>query len=209
MSPEINNIIIEELKKDNSVTLNELKRNLQDKGINISRTTLYNRLKENGLIFKNPVYKPAISENNKVIRINWAKNHMETNWKQIIFTDETSIQLYKNSRGRWMFEYEKNYVNIFKHPLKRHVWGSISYNGIEKIYIFSDNMTKETYLYILNSVVKKDIKKSKFIYQDDNDPKHLANIVKEWFVKNNIPHLDWPPSSADLNPIENVWKLLK
>jgi hypothetical protein len=47
------------------------------------------------------------------------------------------------------------------------------------------------------------------VFMQDNAPIHTAGVVKEWLENSDIPIMEWPPYSSDLNPIEIMWAWLK
>jgi transposase len=62
---------------------------------------------------------------------------------------------------------------------------------------------------VLGSFLEEQEGVCKVVLMEDGALVHRGKVSKDWRENHDLEKIEWPAQSPILNPIENVWKLLK
>ncbi len=100
-----------------------------------------------------------------------------------------------------------------KFPQSVMIWAAMSSAGVGPLCFLKSTVNAAIYQEILEHFMLPSADKlygdADFIFQQDLAPAHTAKGTKSWFNDHGVTVLDWPANSPDLNPIENVWGIVK
>ncbi len=101
-----------------------------------------------------------------------------------------------------------------KFPQSVMIWAVMSSAGVGPLCFLKSTVNAAIYQEILEHFMLPSADKlygdADFFFQQDLlAPAHTAKGTESWFNDHGVTVLDWPTSSPDLNPIENLCSIVK
>ncbi|MEM9078953.1 MAG: hypothetical protein AAGC43_18075 [Bacteroidota bacterium] len=182
--------LLRESVKDPRKTSDALNRDLENKGIRISSSTVRRRLLAAGRRARRPIKKQLLTKKMKWKRYNWAlkyKNWTKEDWRCVLFSDESHmfVQGQRSQHVRRSLNEklrESHIEQTVKHPQKTMFWGCFSYFGVGILHPVEGMMRSKQYIEVLRRLAIPELSKrfssGTGIFQHDLAPCHNSNAVK-------------------------------
>lgn len=163
----------------------------------VSPRTIQRTLNKGNLKSHRAVRKPLIVPRNATKRVKFARDHIskpQTFWDSILWTDESKFNVFGSDGRRRVWRYPKEALNPKNlNPTVKHgggsvmVWGCMASSGAGKMEFVDGIMDQYKYQGILDRNIQESVRKlglgRRFVFQQDNDPKHSAKSTMEYFKK--------------------------
>jgi transposase len=186
--------------------------------------TIQRRLNDAGLPSCIAAQKRHYTEAERLRRLSFARGYLNwtaEQWEHVIWSDEKTAEGEGRERQQRVHRPAgERFNSLYTHHRtifapSCHVFACFCARGPGLIEIYEGKLDGKALRELLKKTVLQTAKTyfdvdhaEKWWFQHDNSPPFDSKVCNTWIHNNGIFKIEFPPSSPDLNPIENIWPVV-